>query len=123
MKEEEGGRIRGRERQSAAARKVAPRRVQAATTQAAPAQAAPAKVTPVQVPSAALTEAKATIRRLKAELAAAEAQIAELQASAETDFLLDILNRRGFERELNRSLPISSATTPAARWSCSTSIA
>ncbi|MGX9429848.1 MULTISPECIES: GGDEF domain-containing protein [Bradyrhizobium] len=91
-------------RQSAAARKVAPRRVQAATTQAAPAQAAPAKVTPVQVPSAALTEAKATIRRLKAELAAAEAQIAELQASAETDFLLDILNRRGFERELNRSI-------------------
>jgi diguanylate cyclase (GGDEF)-like protein len=91
-------------RQSAAARKVAPRRAQAATTQAAPAQAAPAKVTPVQVPSAALTEAKATIRRLKAELAAAEAQIAELQASAETDFLLDILNRRGFERELNRSI-------------------
>ncbi len=67
-------------------------------------EAAPAKVTPVQVPSAALTEAKATIRRLKAELAAAEAQIAELQASAETDFLLDILNRRGFERELNRSI-------------------
>jgi diguanylate cyclase (GGDEF)-like protein len=51
-----------------------------------------------------LTEAKATIRRLRAELAAAQAQIAELQASAETDFLLDILNRRGFERELNRSI-------------------
>ncbi|WP_165421399.1 GGDEF domain-containing protein [Bradyrhizobium sp. Leo170] len=86
-------------RKSAAARKVAPRRAQAALTQAAPAQTGPA-----QVPSAALTEAKATIRRLKAELAAAEAQIAELQASAETDFLLDILNRRGFERELNRSI-------------------
>ncbi|WP_394566950.1 GGDEF domain-containing protein [Bradyrhizobium sp. 31Argb] len=86
-------------RKSAAARKVAPRRAQAALTQAAPAQTGPA-----QVLSAALTEAKATIRRLKAELAAAEAQIAELQASAETDFLLDILNRRGFERELNRSI-------------------
>jgi diguanylate cyclase (GGDEF)-like protein len=84
---------------SAAARKVAPRRAQAAPAQVAPAQAAPA-----HVPSAALTEAKATIRRLKAELAAAQAQIAELQASAETDFLLDILNRRGFERELNRSI-------------------
>ena len=79
---------------SAAARKVAPRR----------AQAAPAQAAPAPVPSAASTEAKATIRRLKAELAAAQAQIAELQASAETDFLLDILNRRGFERELNRSI-------------------
>jgi diguanylate cyclase (GGDEF)-like protein len=74
---------------SAAARKVAPRRAQAA---------------PAPVPSTALTEAKATIRRLKAELAAAQARVAELQASAETDFLLDILNRRGFERELNRSI-------------------
>ncbi|WP_454621340.1 GGDEF domain-containing protein [Bradyrhizobium cenepequi] len=81
-------------RKSAAARKVAPRRAQAAPAQAAPAPA----------PSPALTEAKAIIRRLKAELAAAQVQIAELQASAETDFLLDILNRRGFERELNRSI-------------------
>ncbi len=84
---------------SAAVRKIAPRRAQAA-----PSQAAPAQVAPAPVPSAALTEAKATIRRLRAELAAAQAQIAELQASAETDFLLDILNRRGFERELNRSI-------------------
>jgi diguanylate cyclase (GGDEF)-like protein len=76
-------------RKSAAARKVAPRRAQPA---------------PPPAPSAASTEAKGTIRHLKAELAAAQAQIAELQASAETDFLLDILNRRGFERELNRSI-------------------
>jgi diguanylate cyclase (GGDEF)-like protein len=41
---------------------------------------------------------------LKAELAEARKRIEELQASAETDFLLDILNRRGFERELNRSI-------------------
>ena len=34
----------------------------------------------------------------------AKAQIEALQATAETDFLLDILNRRGFERELNRSI-------------------
>ena len=47
---------------------------------------------------------KSTIRRLKAELALAQARIEELQAVAETDFLLDILNRRGFERELARSL-------------------
>jgi len=47
---------------------------------------------------------KSTIRSLRAQLARAQARIEELQASAETDFLLDILNRRGFERELARSL-------------------
>jgi diguanylate cyclase (GGDEF)-like protein len=49
-------------------------------------------------------DAKPTIRRLKVELAQALARIEELQASADTDFLLDIPNRRGFERELNRSI-------------------
>ena len=44
------------------------------------------------------------VARLKAELAAAEARIAELEARADIDPLLDILNRRGFERELARSL-------------------
>jgi diguanylate cyclase (GGDEF)-like protein len=52
----------------------------------------------------AVERAKQTIRRLKAELGEARRRIAELQASAETDFLLDIPNRRGFERELNRSI-------------------
>ncbi|WP_426440038.1 GGDEF domain-containing protein [Bradyrhizobium genosp. P] len=47
---------------------------------------------------------KSTIRRLRVQLARAQARIEELQASAETDFLLDILNRRGFERELARSI-------------------
>jgi len=47
---------------------------------------------------------KSTIRRLKAQLARAQARIEELQAHAETDFLLDILNRRGFERELVRAI-------------------
>jgi diguanylate cyclase (GGDEF)-like protein len=41
---------------------------------------------------------------LKAELAAAQARIDELQAWADTDFLLNIYNRRGFERELDRSI-------------------
>ena len=45
-----------------------------------------------------------TVRRLRAELAEAQARIAELQASAETDFLLDILNRLGFERALTRAV-------------------
>ncbi|NEW89133.1 diguanylate cyclase [Rhodopseudomonas sp. WA056] len=47
---------------------------------------------------------QAKIRRLKAQLAAALAEIDLLRASAETDFLLGIANRRGFERELGRAL-------------------
>jgi diguanylate cyclase (GGDEF)-like protein len=46
----------------------------------------------------------AEIDRLKAELVRAEWQIAELEARADVDPLLDIFNRRGFERELTRSL-------------------
>jgi diguanylate cyclase (GGDEF)-like protein len=42
--------------------------------------------------------------RLRRELAAARARITELEARLDTDPLLDILNRRGFERELRRSL-------------------
>jgi diguanylate cyclase (GGDEF)-like protein len=54
--------------------------------------------------SVAADDAKPTIRRLRTELARALARIGELQASADTDFLLDIPNRRGFERELSRSI-------------------
>ena len=52
----------------------------------------------------AASEAKATIRRLRSELAQTKERVEALQATAETDFLLAILNRRGFERELNRSI-------------------
>src|SRR5207237_1172649 len=48
--------------------------------------------------------ARQVVRRLKAELAAAQARIAELTALAERDVLLDIFNRRGFARELHRSI-------------------
>jgi diguanylate cyclase (GGDEF)-like protein len=48
--------------------------------------------------------AKLTIRRLRTQLAKALARIEGLEASADSDFLLDIPNRRGFERELNRSI-------------------
>jgi len=47
---------------------------------------------------------KTTIRRLRSELARALKQVEELQASADTDFLLGIPNRRGFEHELVRAL-------------------
>ena len=44
------------------------------------------------------------IERLKAVLNQAEWKIAELEARSDIDPLLDILNRRGFDRELARSL-------------------
>jgi diguanylate cyclase (GGDEF)-like protein len=72
----------------AAARKGAPRRTQRAAV------ARPA----------APNDSRPTVRRLRSELAKALARVEELKASADTDFLLDILNRRGFERELNRSI-------------------
>lgn len=45
----------------------------------------------------------AEVERLEEELAAARAQIAALAARAEIDPLTDIVNRRGFERELKRA--------------------
>jgi diguanylate cyclase (GGDEF)-like protein len=60
---------------------------------------APADPKPAAQPDAALA-----IRRLQRELAVAQARIAELEATADTDFLLGVLNRRGFERELNRAM-------------------
>ncbi len=55
---------------------------------------------PAVDPSGLLAE----IERLKAELLEAKWQIAELEARADVDPLTDILNRRGFDRELLRSL-------------------
>src|SRR5262249_6351254 len=46
----------------------------------------------------------AEIERLQRDLAAARQKIAELEIRADIDPLLDILNRRGFERELKRAL-------------------
>jgi diguanylate cyclase (GGDEF)-like protein len=77
-----------RRKSGAAARKGAPRRTQ---------QAPAARL-------AAPSDSRPTVRRRRSELAQALARVEELKASADTDFLLDILNRRGFERELNRSI-------------------
>lgn len=44
------------------------------------------------------------VERLRRDLREANRRIAELEAHADVDPLLDILNRRGFERELVRSL-------------------
>jgi diguanylate cyclase (GGDEF)-like protein len=77
-----------------AGHKVGPRRSQ-------PAKAAPASSTALSV---AANDAKLTIRRLRVQLAEARGRIGELEAQADTDFLLDIPNRRGFERELQRAI-------------------
>lgn len=47
---------------------------------------------------------RATIRSLRTKLKEAQRRIAELEAAADTDFLLEIPNRRGFERELARAI-------------------
>jgi diguanylate cyclase (GGDEF)-like protein len=58
---------------------------------------------------------QAEVVRLRAELARAERRIAELEARADIDPLLGIPNRRGFERELARSLAyVKRYGTPAA---------
>ena len=81
------------------------RKAAAAARKAAPKRARPAKTKPAStMPAAPSDDAKRAVRRLKAQLAKAQARIEELQASADIDFLLDIPNRRGFERELHRSI-------------------
>jgi diguanylate cyclase (GGDEF)-like protein len=82
-----------RRKSGAGGRKAAPR--------TRPAKAVPAASSALSV---AANGAKLTIRRLRTQLGQALARINELEASADTDFLLDIPNRRGFERELNRAI-------------------
>jgi diguanylate cyclase (GGDEF)-like protein len=90
----------------ATAPKAAKRRKSVVTERKAAPQRARLAKEPVSAPrlSVAPNDAKPVIRRLRVQLARAQARIDELQASADTDFLLDIPNRRGFERELNRSI-------------------
>jgi diguanylate cyclase (GGDEF)-like protein len=76
----------------------------AGVSKAAAPRGKPAKRPPEPRIPAAPNDSKPAIRKLRVQLARAQARIDELQASADTDFLLDIPNRRGFERELNRSI-------------------
>jgi diguanylate cyclase (GGDEF)-like protein len=86
----------------AAAPKLAKRR-KGVVANRKPAPQRPSSVSAPQ-PPAVSDDAKAAIRRLRTQLAQALARIDQLQASADTDFLLDIPNRRGFERELHRAI-------------------
>ncbi|MGY8709120.1 GGDEF domain-containing protein [Bradyrhizobium sp. 18BD] len=60
--------------------------------------------TPSRRGASAADVTKAIIRGLRNKLKAAERRVAELEAAADTDFLLEIPNRRGFERELTRAI-------------------
>jgi diguanylate cyclase (GGDEF)-like protein len=83
----------------------AKRRKTSAVAKAAAKRAKPAKppASP-RLTAAPPDDAKQSVRRLRALLAKAQARIEELEASADIDFLLDIPNRRGFERELHRAI-------------------
>ena len=87
---------------SRAKTRAAPARPRAAR----PARRIPAEVERVEAPqrAAAAMRLVAEVERLELELAAARARMAELEACAEVDPLTDVLNRRGFARELKRAL-------------------
>ena len=60
---------------------------------------------PTRAPSrASVMRLAAEVDALAAELKASRARIADLEARVDIDPLTDVLNRRGFERELKRSL-------------------
>lgn len=70
---------------------------------------------PTGVPRPDPSRLVAEVELLRAELAATRAQVKELEAKVESDPLLGIFNRRGFERELARSLAyVRRYGTPAA---------
>jgi diguanylate cyclase (GGDEF)-like protein len=90
-----------------AAQKAAGRRTAGARAGTKPDHAARVKrgkARPKSPGRAAAADPKLTIRRLRSELAKARSRIEALETAADQDFLLDIPNRRGFERELGRAI-------------------
>jgi diguanylate cyclase (GGDEF)-like protein len=87
--------------------KVARRRTSGARAGTKPDQTGRVKRGKARLKSTVLAgpaDPKLTLRRLRSQLAKAQRRIDELEAAADQDFLLDIPNRRGFERELNRAI-------------------
>ena len=78
------------------------RKTSVSRTKTAPKRARPSA--PSRAATAGADISKATIRGLRIKLTQALRRVAELEAAADTDFLLDIPNRRGFERELQRAV-------------------
>jgi diguanylate cyclase (GGDEF)-like protein len=91
-------------------RKAAP-----AAAEPTPAAAAPAPKKKKKPIGLAAMRLAAEVDRLQAELAAAHDRVAELEAMADVDVLLNMRNRRSFERELRRSAAyVRRYGTPAA---------
>lgn len=87
-------------KRASAAKAKKGRKTSAGRSRAAPKR--PAKPASRRAPAA--DDSKAIIRDLRRKLKAARLRISELEAAADTDFLLEIPNRRGFERELARAI-------------------
>ena len=75
---------------------------QPAETVRARGEAAPGRTRPAGDGVSDPVRLAAEVDRLAAELEAMRNRLAEIEASAERDSLTDVLNRRGFERELAR---------------------
>ena len=80
------------------------RKTSASRSKPAARRVAKRPTTPSRRGASAADDTKAIIRGLRSKLKAAERRVAELEAAADTDFLLEIPNRRGFERELARAV-------------------
>ena len=85
-------------------RAVAPARPPAADRRASRADEATPHITPARNVPSELVTLLGEVQRLQAELAAAQAKVKELEATADIDAVTEIFNRRGFNRELKRSL-------------------
>lgn len=90
-------------KRASAAKAKKGRKTSGSRTKAAP-KRAPAAAPRRATAAGAKGASKATLRSLRIKLMQALRRVAELEAAADTDFLLDIPNRRGFERELQRAI-------------------
>jgi diguanylate cyclase (GGDEF)-like protein len=103
MRRSESSRGRAAKSGPAGARtKTSPRQRTPATERRLPAPVE--AVTAPRVRRSAAMRLVAEVERLERELAAARAHMAALETRADIDPLTDLLNRRGFERELVRTL-------------------
>src|SRR5581483_11563561 len=99
-KAKKGGNTSGSRTKVVTKRALAPRR----SSHAGAAKAATKATAGTIGKGASKDGSRATIRSLRTKLTQALRRVAELEAAADTDFLLDIPNRRGFERELQRAI-------------------
>jgi len=91
-------------KRASAAKAKKGRKTSASRSKAAPRRLAKRSAKPARRGASAADDLRATIRGLRGKLKEAERRVAELEAAADTDFLLEIPNRRGFERELTRAI-------------------